>query len=433
MKPQRRALTAIGAGVLTVAFVTACSSGGGSPEPSAERPEKVDLTLSLWGGADRADIYQQVLDTFVEGQEGVSATVEFADQGPYFERLTTSAASRNLPDVFWLTDTYFGRYASSGALLDLSPYLGEQIDTDGLGEDWLGYGTVDGKVYGIPSHFNGQGVLIDQLVFDQLGVEYDVTSWDELAELAASLSRPSEGFYGLTDPTLAVTQRPFEAWVRQHGQELYDEDGKLGFDEDVLVEWWEYWAALRADGVIPPPDVQIESEVQGLTNDLLVKGKAAIRLSSATHLAAAGTLRGGGLTLHEYPEIEDVSKDWRFYTALMLASAANTPAPGVSSELIDVLVNDDEAAAITKISMGTPTNTEVAESILPLLSETDQRVVEYLNEQRTHPSRPAPVLPEASQQFTAELARYGQEVAYGRMTPADAAAALVKQASSFLR
>ncbi|WP_334152161.1 ABC transporter substrate-binding protein [Microbacterium sp.] len=428
----RRVGTAAGAGLLTVLLVAGCSTSPTTPEPSAERPDKVDLTVALWGGADRADLYQQVIDQFAEGQDGVTATMEFADQSPYFERLTTSAASQNLPDLFWLTETHFGRYAEAGALLDLSPYLGENIDSDAIGESWLPYGEVDGSVYAIPSNFNGQAVLVDQAVLDAGGLEYDVESWDDLADLATALARPSEGYYGLTDPTVGQTQRAFEVWVRQHGEEVYGEDGGVGFDRDTLIAWWEYWAELREAGVIPAPDVQIESESQGLTNDLLVTGKAAIRLSSATHLTAAGALRDGGLTLQDYPEIEDAAEDWRFYTALLLAAAANTPAPGVTADLINEIVNAPEAAAITKISMGTPTSSAVSESILPLLSDGDRTVVEYLNEQLEFPTRPSPIVPETSQQFTAELARYSQEVAYGRLSPEDAADKLFAEADRIL-
>lgn len=427
----RRIGAALGATVATLAMIAGCSSAPQSAA-SPQRPEKVDLTVAVWGGADRADTYQGVLDLFTASQKGVTATMEFADQGPYFERLTTTAASKNLPDLFWLTDTYFGRYADAGALLDLRPYLGKQIDDSAIGAKWLPYGEVGDSVYALPSNFNGQGVLVDQRIMDAQGLQWNVKTWDDLADLAGRLAKPAENYWGMTDPTVGTTQRAFESWVRQSGQELYDENGALGFDKKVLVDWWTYWADLRAAGVIPPPDVQLESETQGLTNDLLVTGKAAIRLSSATHLTAAGKLRDGGLSLYGYPESRNASKDWRFYTPLLLAAAANTPAPGVVAELMNTIVNDPAAGEISQISMGTPTSATVNEAVLPLLSEGDQTVVEYLNAQLEYPTRPSPVVPEASQEFTAELARYSQEVAYGRMTPDAAATALLKGAERIL-
>lgn len=436
MTTRRQVIAGIASLAVVGTATTACASSSrpATPNgPNTQRPDKVDLTVAVWGGTERADLYQKVLDSFVAKQQGVSATMQFADLGPYFERLTTSAASKHLPDLFWLTDTQFGRYAESGALLDLGPYLGNAIDVDGLGKQWLAYGQTKGATYGIPSHFNGQAILIDKSVFDQKAITYSAKSWDDLAALGAQLTRPGDGYWGITDPTIGQTQRGLEAWVRQSGQELYDKDGKVGFTRETLISWWKFWAKLRADRVIPPPDVQLESESQGVTNDLLTKRKAAIRLSSATHLSAIGNLRGGGLSLQTYPETPGGAKDWRFYTPLLLSSAANTPAPSVVAELLNVLVNDPAAAAITKISMGTPTPTKVAQSIEPKLSASDQAVVAYLTDQLTQPTRPTPLLPKASQQFIAEIARFAQEVAYGRMTPDAGADGLISSAARILK
>ena len=428
-KSTRRAVLALGAAAASIALLAGCAGG---PAPSTERPEKVDFTVALWGGADRAKIYQEVLDKWTAGQEGVTAVLEFADIAPYFERLSANAAARKLPDVFWLNDTNFPRYATNELLLDLTPFLGKQIVTDELKENWLPYGQVNDGTYGITSHFNGQAVVTDQRIFDAQNETYDAKTWDEVFTIARRMTRPNEQVWGLEDTTLGPTQRAFEVWVRQHGQELYTADGKLAFDKELLVEWWKMWAALRADQVIPPPDVQIESEAQGTATGLLTHGKVAIRLSSATHLAAYGSQRDHGLSIHDYPEIPNVSEDWRFYTALIVAANAGTPAPELAAELINVLVNDKESAAITKISMGTPTPTSVAEAILPDLKEHDQKVVGYLTRQLENPSRPSPMLPEANSQVIGALQRMGQEVAYGTKTPEAAADQFFTDAEQYL-
>ncbi len=427
-KLSRRAFLAIGAAA-SVSLATGCSAGA---PPTGQRPDKVDFTVGVWGGSDRAKIYQEVLDTWTGTQEGVTATLEFADIAPYFERLSANAAARKLPDVFWLNDTNYPRYATNELLLDLTPYLGQQIDTTELEGTWLPNTQLNGATYGITSHFNGQAVVTDQRIFDAQGETYDATTWDELIAIARRMTRPSEQVWGLEDNTLGSTQRGLEVWVRQHGQELYTDDGKIAFDKQLLVDWWKMWADLRADQVIPPPDVQIESEAQGTATGLLTHGKVAIRLSSATHLASYGSQRDHGLSIHDYPEIPGAAEDWRFYTALVLAANAGTPAPELAAELINVLVNDKDAAAVTLISMGTPTPASVAESILPLLKEHDQKVVSYLTRQLENPSRPSPLLPEANSQVISALQRGGQEVAYGQKTPEAAADQFFVDAAGYL-
>jgi hypothetical protein len=62
----------------------------------------------------------------------------------------------------------------------------------------------------------------------------------------------------------------------------------------------------------------------------------------------------------------------------------------------------------------------------------EQEIVTFLNEQQTHPSRPTALLPETSEQFTSSLTRFSQEVAYGRMSPEEAATALFADADRYL-
>lgn len=433
---RRTALTLTAIATATL-LLGGCGGGGPASSPSEDdlnkRPDKVDFTLALYGDAKRADLYKEALPLFADAQENVSVALEFADRGAYYERLTTAAASKKLPDVFWLNDSYFTRYASAGALLDLAPYIeSAQIDTADWGEKWLPYGEIDGTSYGVPSHFNGVATILDQRILDAAGVEYDATTWEEAFDLGRQLSRPADGVYGVEDITLSFSQLPFQAWVRQHGEELFDDEGQIGFDKKLLIDWWKMWDELRKEGVTPPPDVQIESQAQSTATALLTHGKVAIRFSSATHVSAFGALRDGGLDIAPFPETADADEDWRMYTALVLVAAANTDAPGVAADLIDFLVNDKDAAAITQINMGTPTPPEVAESVLPLLAPVDQQVVDYLNEAQTHPSRPTPPVPEAAESFYDALSRFSQEIAYGRMTPEKAADALFSEATSIL-
>lgn len=435
---HRRTALTLTAAATAILLLGGCASGGGGAAPESEadlnkRPDKVDFTLALYGDAKRVDLYEQALPLFTDSQEDVSVAIEFADRGAYYERLTTAAASKKLPDVFWLNDSYFTRYASSGSLLDLTPYIeAKQIDTEGWGETWLPYGEIDGTSYGVPSHFNGVATILDQRILDAAGVKYDAKTWEEAFALGRKLTRPADKVWGVEDITLSFSQLPFQAWVRQHGEELFDDKGQIGFDKKLLVDWWKMWDDLRKDGVIPPPDVQIESQAQGTATALLTHGQVAIRFSSATHVSAFGVLRDGGLNIASFPEIKGADEDWRMYTALVLVAAANTDAPGVAADLIDFLVNDKDAAAITQINMGTPTPPDVAESVIPLLSPVDQQVVEYLNEAQSKPSRPTPPVPEAAESFYDALSRFSQEIAYGRMTPEKAADALFSEATSIL-
>src|SRR3979411_619559 len=116
--------------------------GAAACVPGAPSAEVKAINVGQWGTAQRAELYKSALAVFQKDNAGVTTNLQFADLNSYLDRLTTQAASKSLPDVLWMRDSHIGLYGSSGALLDLSPYLGKGIDTKTLTEA----GVADGRV-----------------------------------------------------------------------------------------------------------------------------------------------------------------------------------------------------------------------------------------------------------------------------------------------
>src|SRR3954468_458871 len=134
----------LGTAGLALAAGAACMPQiGGSSEPKS-------LNVAQWGTAQRADLYKKAIALFQEQNAGVTADLQFAELAAYNDRLTTQAASKSLPDVLWMRDDRIGRFGSSGALLDLSPYLDKDkgLNTKTLGAVAVSDGTVGKGVYG---------------------------------------------------------------------------------------------------------------------------------------------------------------------------------------------------------------------------------------------------------------------------------------------
>lgn len=395
-----------------------------------------NLQVAVWGGSDRADVYQQALGLFESANPEATARLQIADFAPYFERLTTQAAAGNLPDLFWINDTNFGRYAQSDALLNLEPMLGDVIDVSGIGDAGVQEGRVGDGVFGLPSHYNGQAVLTNNAVLKERGVDFgSISGWDDLAAAGVELTDSASGFFGLTDPTLGVTQRPFEVWVRQAGAELFNDEGGLGFDAAVLADWLSFWQRLRKDGVVPDPSAQIETdwERHGWENDLLVTGRSAVRLASASHHKVVQELTDIPIGINNYPVPRGAPDDWRFLTVLLLCVGGNTASAEVTASLLDFLLNDTEAAKITKLSMGAPSSSQVSKAMLPKLNDLESTFVEYMLTEMSQPRRPVPLKPEGSAELNGALSRASEQVAYGRTSIGDAAETVIAQSSQYLK
>jgi multiple sugar transport system substrate-binding protein len=426
----RRRLVAIVAGAASIALLAGCTgngAGNGSAEEDPDAP--VTLEVALWGDASRADLYQSAIDLYEEAHPNVTIELEFADLTPYLERLATSAAAKDLPDVMFMRDTHIGRYGESGALLDLSEYIGDTIDVDDLGEAAVSTGEVNDGVYALPTHYVGQAVIYNEGVFADNGIDpEDIATWDDLAEAAKELSDPDAGFWGLNDPTVDVTHRAFEAFVRQNGEELFTEDGEVGFSEDVAAEWFTYWSDLRNDGAIPPADVQIEANSSGFTNNVLVTGRAAMGLQSSNHLTQIQALTETPYAMTSLPQTADSTDDWWFFPPILISAAGNTPHPEAAAEFINFLLNDVDAGLLTGVNQGAPSSSVIREELLPELTDQQAAFVEQIQTEQENPARPFPIRPEGAEALNTALTRAGEEIAYGRKSVEEAVETLMADA-----
>ncbi|OLT07744.1 hypothetical protein BJF90_13865 [Pseudonocardia sp. CNS-004] len=412
--------------------LAACSSGGSASSTST------DLTVALWGDANRAKLYQSAIDLYVQKHEGTTLSLEYLDLTAYLERLATSAAAGSLPDFIWMRDTHIGRYAASGALLDLTPELGNGIDTAGLGDAGVATGKVGDGVFALPSHYVANCTLYDQTVLQSKGVDYSqVKTWDDYADAATELTDKTAGFYGSYDPTLAATQNHFEAWIRQYGDdvEVYSADGTApGFEPVVFEEWLSYWDKLRKAGVLPAADIQIESQSSGWTNDLLVTSRAALRLASANHLTIVQGLRQTPVGMGVMPQKAGGTTDtWRFFVPILVSIAGNTDGADTAVSLMDFFINDTAAAELTRLNQGAPSSSTVRDALVPKLKPQEAQFVQLISDEMAFPRRPFPIRPAGSEAFNTAIARTGEEVAYGRQSVSAAVAWFMGEAQRALR
>jgi multiple sugar transport system substrate-binding protein len=410
---------------------TAAGCGGSSGSSSGAK----NAIVTLWGDAKRAALYQSAMDLYQTHHSDTKLSLQYLDLTPYLERLATAAAAGNLADVLWMRDTHISRYGSSGTLLDMTPYLGKALDTSGIGEDAIATGKVNDGVFALPTHYVGQATLYDADYLAKKGVDYtaDVKTWDDLATAATELTDKSAGMIGLCDPTVGSTQNHFEAWVRQSGAEVYNADTtKPGFEPVVFEGWLDYWDKLRKANVIPPPDVMAESGSAGWTNDLLVKSKAALRLSSSNHLTIVQGLRKTPVGMYSMPATKDASKGWNIFPPILISISAKTKAPDLAVDLVNFFINDLDAARLTRLSQGAPSSEKLREALLPDLKPQEKQFVQQISREMSVPHRPFPLRPKGAEAFNTAIIRTSETVAYGRASIKDAVATFMSDAERAL-
>jgi alpha-glucoside transport system substrate-binding protein len=152
---KRRPRLAIFAAVLSavVAASFAATSYGRGTSPKARSAGSIEV-FSLWGGSEK-DAFTKVTDAFTKAT-GISVT--YTSGRDFITEITARLASGNPPDVAIVPRPgYLASLAKQGVLKDLSTmgmtpaYLKARY-----GPAWIGYGTVGGKLYGVPAKANSK-------------------------------------------------------------------------------------------------------------------------------------------------------------------------------------------------------------------------------------------------------------------------------------
>ncbi|MGO3504333.1 MAG: ABC transporter substrate-binding protein, partial [Brachybacterium tyrofermentans] len=112
------------------------------------------------------------------------------------------------------------------------------------------------------------------------------------------------------------------------------------------------------------------------------------------------------------------------------AATSTTQDEGVA--FIDWLVNDPDAGKILLAERGVPANLDVRESIVPDLTDSDLKAVDFIEAIAGELGDPPPITPPGGGAADDVLARHVEDVLFGRVEPADASTAAVDEAAGAL-
>ena len=164
-----------------IALIVALSAAGcSSSDKSSQEQATASKTLTVWlmDGSAPDQLVTDLNAEFTAAHPGVKVTYQKQQWNGILDRLTTALASNNPPDVIELGNTQTAKFASSGALADLS---GKVSDLGGQG--WLQAltesGAWDGKQYGIPFYAANRIVIYRTDLFKAAGIAQPPTSLAE--------------------------------------------------------------------------------------------------------------------------------------------------------------------------------------------------------------------------------------------------------------
>ena len=259
--------------LLVMVFVIIISACGPAPAP-AETPaseaqeepadqttqppaagEMVELSFSVWGDPEELAILQEIADDFTAKNPNVEITVNVSDWDTYWDKLQTTLAAGNPPDVFAMDAPLYSDYQSRGVLLNLQSYVDSDFDLSGYYPASLQcYQTADGY-YGLPRDIQPSAMYFNKDMFDEAGVAYpdENWTWQDLIDAGQKLTKDRDGdgnidqfaiWADLWDMELLwaslIWQNGGEILNEDYTQTLLGEEGAMGawqFIHDMIFKY----------------------------------------------------------------------------------------------------------------------------------------------------------------------------------------------------
>ena len=415
---NKRAFAGVALATGAALVLAGCAGGGDTPEaaPTFDPEAEVTLDFAFWGNDVRAEMYNEAITAFNEEYPNITVNPTFLSWDEYWEKRQTEAAGKNLPDVFQMDMTYVRQYSQNGLVLDLSPYLGGLISTDGFDQSVLDIATIEDTTVGMPVSTNALGMFENVVLTEEVGVEpFPGGTWEEydawLYEAQDAAEAAGLDVWGGADPTAFI--QPFELILRSEGKSVFTEDGEVGFTEEDLTDFWNRGQELRDAGVVTPQQRIEEVAPKGSFDAALSLTEVVWDNFGAPYLANLGEAYAP-LNLVAPPYVDEGAKDLYMKAGMLMSAAATSDAPEAAAVFIDFMVNSPEVGTIFGTNRGMPASATMRDGIE--IDSNAQQIIDYEASIADRIGDPPPVPIVGYGSIEAKFKELGQELGFGTIT-----------------
>jgi len=424
-----------------LALGPACAVLPGAQSPSAppagpdNGAQSGTLQVAWWGGNDRAERTQKVMDQFSARFTQWKFNSSFTNFFAYWDKINTQAAGGGLPDVFQMDMRYIGQFVSKKLVLDMSRFTDTALNLKDFDEGLLSQGKLEGGLYGIPLGGIVQATVYDKTAIQEAGMTLPTgtETWADYAAYCQKLSKAlPRGVYASDDESINID--PFEVFIRQRSKELYTADGKANFTRQDLVDWLQYWADLRQAGATVPPDVAaafFQNDTPETTP--LVQGKAVFKMRWTNFLGQYQPLTKHELVMMPNPAGPSGTRPGAYLKAGSLFSiSAKTGFAQGAANFVGFFNTDPEAVKVLGLERGVPGSAKARETLKPVLNPNDAVQLEYFNQQTKNTTAKTVLDPPGAGEFQKALARNALSIPLSGVSVGEAADKLLAEATKAL-
>ncbi|MGO4175457.1 ABC transporter substrate-binding protein [Bosea sp. TAF32] len=224
---------------------------------AASAQSAVNLTMTSWGSNAEIAAFNALIEQYKARKPNVSIKLEVVPSGQYYQQLDTRFAGKQAPDIFRAQYQRIGRYAQSGAAIDLSQYLDAGYGQDFLASVWRA-STFKGKPHALPHHTDTFALFYNAEIFEKLGIDAPKSldramTWQQFIAAAKLIKEKAGLNYAFAMNWQNSNAYRWLMYLYQHGGQLLDSDLKAPQintkEATETVAWTQSWFK---EALVPP-------------------------------------------------------------------------------------------------------------------------------------------------------------------------------------
>jgi multiple sugar transport system substrate-binding protein len=228
--------------IATLALVVAACGGSSPSEPI--KAGKASGTINVWAWGNEGEILGEMTKQFEAENPGTTVKVTAVPVASAHDKILTSVAGNQAPDVAMVGTTWMGELARTQTLeeapasIDQSQFFKGAADTV----------KVDGKTYGVPWYVETRLLYYRTGIAKKAGVTEAPKTWDELKTAARAMQKEGGAKYGINLST--NNWQEYLPFVWQAGGELAVDD-KFTLNSPQGAEATGFYKSFVDEGLSP--------------------------------------------------------------------------------------------------------------------------------------------------------------------------------------
>ena len=394
----------------------------------------VTLRFRWWGGDARNEATIQVIEQFEALYPNVTIEYEPGSADGYHDKLATELAGGTAPDIVQIDPETFPTYVANGDYFyNLDDF---DIDMAAFEEGYIHLqinGYYDGKQLGLPTGIAGPAIVVNKALAEKLGVDLKVENmrWEDIIELGKAVRAASDD----PDVYLLCANKDYIAilfvmsYVKQLCGGAAFVDGKLVVTEEQLTQVYEFVKELFDSQTVPSIEYMAAyagDNIQSDANWLAGKYVAAMAYISTVDVMVANGPADTEYYAGSLPVMEGATDGgWASNTPQVLAITKTCQNPEVAAAFLNYFFTNETAMETLGATRSVPPTARAREisaangKLSPLQSECADVAVAISgtpNDKIFSTAESKNILYDAV-----------EAIAYGDMTPAEAAADTIAQ------